>query len=209
MITTVLVSIVMLSCSSDSDGNPVDTSCDDATSATFSAALAYTNANEAERVAKCIAYKAALETQIDVCGDTSGALQLVIDSLGNCTEMPNPVTGSITVTAGSSPRTFNLNLSVTTTGTTQKIYAEDSAGYFIEFDLAVGATGTSALQNFKIRLITSDYSPLAVSEGGNWTSNITVNSATKIAGTFNGYVTSSSNATIDLTSGVINLDLDF
>ncbi len=208
MITTVLFSIVMLSCSSDDSGTSIDISCEEAIEATLAAELAYDNATDTESAQKCIAYKAALETQIDVCGDTSGALQLVIDSLGNCSELTNPVTGSITANIGSAPRNFNQNLTVTTVGTTRKIYAEDSAGYHIEFDLAAGATGTSALQNFSFRFISSDFTPLAVSEGGNWTSNITLNSATKITGTFNGIVSSSSNAALEFTSGIININID-
>ena len=206
IIATVLVSVGLLSCSGDDNNGSVDTSCEDATTATASAAQAYNNATDAEMAAKCVAYKVALEAQIAACGDTSGALQLIIDGLGDCSEAT--ITGSITLTAGSSPRTFNSNITVTTTGNTRHIYAEDSAGYYVEFDLAPGATGTAALQNFNIHLYSSDYNPLAVSEGGNWTSNITLNSATKITGTFNGYVTSpTTGADIDLTSGMINLNL--
>ncbi|WP_432670402.1 hypothetical protein [Flavobacterium sp. SM2513] len=208
IIATLLVGLGLLSCSSDSNGGSVDTSCDDAASATLSAAIAYNNATDAESAAKCVAYKAALEAQIAVCGDTSGALSLIINSLGDCSD--EAVTGSITVTVGSAPRTFNKNISITPVGITQHIYAEDTAGYYIEFDLAVNATGTMAIQNFNIHILSSDYNPLAVSEGGNWTSNITVNSDTKITGTFNGYVTSpTTGADLDLTSGVINLTLDF
>ena len=204
MIATMLVSIGMLSCSSDDGGTSVDSSCEDATSASLSAAMAYNNATDAESAVKCVAYKAALQAQIVACGDASGALQLVINSLGDCSD--DAITGSITVTVGSAPRTFNKNMSITPVGITQHVYAEDSAGYFIEFDLAVNATGTTAIQNFNIHLITKDYTPLSVNEGGNWTSNITVNSDTKITGVFNGYVSSSDNATLDLTSGIINLN---
>lgn len=209
IVATVLVGVSLLSCSSDDGGNSVDTSCEEATSATLSAAQAYSNATDAEIVAKCIAYKAALETQIEVCGDTSGALQLIINSLGDCSETTNPISGSITVTTGTLPQTFNMNISITPNGTTNHIYAEKSSGDYIEFDLAVGASGTSAIQNFNIHLMSSDYNPLSVDEGGNWTSNITLNSDTKITGTFNGYVTSpTTGADIGLTSGMINLDLD-
>ena len=208
IVATVIVGIGLLSCSADGNSNTVEISCVAAATNTAIAAEAYSTATDAQKVEKCVAYKVALQAQIASCGDTSGTLQLIINSLGDCTVTTNPgVTGAITVTVGSSPRTFNANIAVTTTGTTRHIYAEDSAGYYIEFDLAPNATGTSALQNFNIHLISSDYNPLAVSGGGNWTSNITLNSATKITGTFNGYVTSSSNATLDLTSGSINLNL--
>ena len=205
----IFASVGLVSCSNDDDNNNnTDLTCIAAATVTASAAQAYTNATDAQKVEKCVAYKTALQAQIATCGDSSGALQLVINSLGDCSSTVNTgITGAITLTAGSSPRTFNINITATTTATGRHIRAEDSAGYSVEFDLANGATGNAALQNFKIRLISTDYFPLAVSEGGNWTSNISMNSATKITGTFYGYVSSSNNATLDLTSGVINLDL--
>ena len=201
------LSITVISCSDDdNNNNNNDLTCTEAAAETATAAQAYANATGGDLATKCVAYKAALNAQIDICGDASGALQLMVDSLGDCTVETS--TGSITVNAGSSLRTFNMNITVTMNGTSRHIYAEDSAGYYIEFDLAEGATGAAALQNFNIHLISSDYNPLADDEGGNWTSNISVNTATEINGTFNGYVTSpTTGADIDLTSGVINLDL--
>lgn len=205
-----LFGMTMFSCSNDDNDDNNDLTCDDAQENTLAAAEAYGTATAETQVAKCIAYKAALEAQIDVCGDASGALQLMIDGL-DCTVTTNPgtITGSITVTAGSSPRNFNSNITVTTVGTVRHIYAEEaSTGYFIEFDIAQGATGVDAISNFNIHLISSDYNPLPDDEGGNWTSNITANSATEINGTFFGYVTSpTTGADLDLTSGTINLDL--
>lgn len=208
LITAVLVGMTMLACSEDNNNNnDSDLTCEDATAQTAVAADAYADATPANYNEKCVAYKAALEAQIVACGDASGALQLMIDGLGDCSVAS--LTGSITVTAGSSPRNFNSNITITTVGATRHIYAEEATtGYYIEFDLAPGVTGADVLMNFNIHLISSDYNPLPDDEGGNWTSNITVNTATEINGTFYGYVTSpTTGADLDLTSGVINIDL--
>ena len=210
LITAALVlGMTVLSCSSDEDNPTPDMSCSAASANTAIAAQAFSDATDENYVGKCTAYKAALQAQITACGDSSGALQLMIDGLGDCTVTVPTNSGSITVTAGSSPRNFNSNIMVTTVGTMLHIYAEEAAtGYFIEFDLQQDATGADVIMNFNIRLLSSDYNPLPDSEGGNWTSNITVNSATEINGTFYGYVTSpTTGADIDLTSGVINIDL--
>ena len=207
IIAAVFFGMTMFSCSDDNNNNDTELTCEEATAQTAVAANAYADATPANHNEKCVDYKTALEAQIDACGDSSGALQLMIDGLGDCTVAS--LTGSITVTAGSSPRNFNSNITVSTVGNTRHIYAEEaSSGYYIEFDLAPGVTGADVIMNFNIHLISSDYNPLPDDEGGNWTSNISVNSATEINGTFYGYVTSpTTGADIDLTSGVINIDL--
>lgn len=207
IIVAVIVAMAVFACSDDNNNNNSELTCTSAAVQTAAAAQAYANATDANFNEKCVAYKTALQAQIVACGDETGTLQLMIDSLGDCSVATT--TGSITVNAGSSPRTFNSNISITTTGATRHIYAEEaSSGYYIEFDLAPGVTGADVIMNFNIHLISSDYNPLPDAEGGNWTSNISVNSATGINGTFNGYVTSpTTGADIDLTSGVINIDL--
>ena len=207
IIATLIIGIAVLSCSNDDNNNNPNLTCTSAAVQTAAAAQAYANATPANFNEKCVAYKAALQAQIVACGDSTGALQLVVNGLGDCSV--SALTGSITVTAGSSPRNFDSNITVTTTGTTRHIYAEEAtSGYYIEFDLAPGVTGADVIMNFNIHLISSDYNPLPDAEGGNWTSNISVNGATGINGTFNGYVTSpTTGADLDLTSGVINIDL--
>ncbi len=208
IIAVLVTGASILSCSKDDNNNNNDLTCSEATANTAAAADAYANATSADYNAKCVAYKAALEAQIDACGDDSGALQIMIDGLGDCSVAAN--TGSITVTVGSSPRNFNSNITATTVGTTRHIRAEEAnTGYYVEFDLEQGATGADAIQNFNIHLISSDYNPMPVSEGGNWTSNITTNTATEINGTFFGYVTSpTTGADLDLVNGLIDLNLE-
>lgn len=201
-----IVNIALVSCSSNDDNsNNPQVTCDDAIAATAAAAQAYSTATAENFVARCNAYRDALETQIAECGDDSGALQALIDGLGDCTaETSN---GAITVNVGSSARTFD-NITVTTVGSNRHVVAsEDQTSYSIEFDVAQNATGMDIISNFKINLVSPNFIPLPDSEGGNWTSNITVNNATSLNGTFSGIVRNGDNAALELTAGVIDLDL--
>lgn len=200
-----LLATTSFSCSSDSNDSAPN--CEDAAAATIAAAQAFNNATNDNYADLCNDYKDALQDQIDACGDDSGALQAIIDDLGDCTIDTN--TGVISVTVGSLPRTFETNITITTVGTTRKIRAEDNVSSdWISFEIEQGDTGAGAVSNFTIHMGTSDYNPLPDIDGGNWSSNITVNSATAINGTFFGYVTSpTTGADLDLTSGVIDLDL--
>ncbi|AUC76766.1 hypothetical protein [Olleya sp. Bg11-27] len=59
-----------------------NTSCADAVDATSLAENAYNN--DTTNAGLCNAYKTALQNQITVCGDANGALQSIIDGLGDC-----------------------------------------------------------------------------------------------------------------------------
>lgn len=66
-------------------GDPEPMSCDDAVEASGQASLAYTQAVQSgtpeEIMTACIDYRAALETQIEICGDQNGFVQQQIDNL--------------------------------------------------------------------------------------------------------------------------------
>src|SRR5690606_5825744 len=62
--------------------------CEQALMNTATAALNFVSATESNYNQLCVAYRNALEDQIDACGDTDGSLQAAIDSL-NC-ENTNP-----------------------------------------------------------------------------------------------------------------------
>lgn len=193
-------------CSSNNDDNP-PISCEEASLATMEAAFAFSNATDQNLEQLCNAYKDALAEQIDVCGDANGELMAIVESLGDC--QLNTNAGVVSVTVGTLNKTFETNITVTQTGNIRKVVAyDDMTSDWISFEVAQGATGATALSNFKIHLISSDYVPLPVDEGGNWQSNITANNATNITGTFFGYVTSpTTGADLSLTSGVINVQL--
>ncbi|MFN8273668.1 MAG: hypothetical protein U0X58_02190 [Flavobacteriaceae bacterium] len=171
------------------------------------ASEAYDNATSSNYVSLCNAYKNALQNEINACGDPDGDLQNIIDNLGDCGSTPAP---SVTVTVGTLEKTFETNRTVTVVGTTRKIKVYDNVNNsdFVYFEIQQGATGVNKINNFNIHLISSDYNPMPVDEGGNWTSNITTNTTTKINGTFSGYVTSpTTGADLSLTQGIININL--
>lgn len=64
-----------------------EASCDIAIQNVIDAALAFSQANDNTYESLCIAYKNALQFQIQFCGDPDGSLQALIDSLGNCSSI--------------------------------------------------------------------------------------------------------------------------
>src|SRR5688572_25690796 len=95
--------VVMLSCNSDDDNEPI--SCEDASAAVIAAGTAYNNATAENFVELCNDYKDALENQISSCGDENGVLQDMVDGL-DCTE---PTTnGTISLSVGSAPLVFDV-----------------------------------------------------------------------------------------------------
>jgi hypothetical protein len=111
-IALLLIAISFFSCSSDNDSTTTPDNCEEAAAAALTASNAYTNATDENREALCNAYKAALNNQIDLCGDGSGALQDIIDDLGDCTLGNN--SSMISVVIGTLPKTFETNLTITT-----------------------------------------------------------------------------------------------
>lgn len=202
-----LIAILSFSCSSSDDNNNAEPTCEEVTAKTASAKTAFDNATASNHTELCNAYKAALQNQINVCGDTSGALQAIITDLGDCTINTNP--SKITVTIGTLATTFQTNLTVTTVGTTRKIKAYDDATLtdFVSFEIQQGVTGQDKISNFVLHVLNRDFTKLPIDEGGVWGNNVTVNTTNEITGTFYGYVTSLDNATLSLTQGVIDIDL--
>lgn len=201
----VLALALTISCSSSDNSTP---SCDDLAATTDAAEQAYIGSTASNHNQLCNAYKTALQNEIAACGDPDGSLQAAVTDLGDCTLPQN--TGGISVTTGTQSKTFGTNISVTVLGSTRKIKAYNASqlSEFIEFELQQSVTGLNKVSNFVIHLGTKDYTPLPEIDGGTWTSNITLNNATTINGTFSGYVTSADNATIGLTSGMIGVTIN-
>ncbi|MBU3680846.1 MAG: hypothetical protein FGM16_02775 [Flavobacterium sp.] len=198
-----LLVLLSLSCSSSDNSTP---SCDDLAAATDAAELAYNSSNTTQN---CNAYKTALQNEIAACSDPDGSLQAIVASLGDCSVPQNG--GVISVRVGSYVKTFETNITITTIGANRKIKAYDDiqSSDFIEFEVQQGTTGANKVLNFNLHLITSDYNPMPVADGGNFTSNITVNSTTAINGTFYGYVTSpTTGADLELTLGQIGVNIN-
>ncbi|MBK8600085.1 MAG: hypothetical protein IPN80_05565 [Flavobacterium sp.] len=204
-----LMVILSIACSSSSDSSDSAPSCESLSNATDAAEAAYYTATAANLAERCAAYKTALQNEINSCGDASGDLQDTFNDLSDCNI--GPVNSSvISVKVGSVIKTYETNVTVTTVGPNLEIRAYDNATATdnIFFKIPVGTTGANKISNFNLRLLSSDYNPLSEAEGGNWTSNISVNSATTITGTFFGIVTSpTTGADLDLTQGTINISL--
>ena len=186
------------------DSDPVE-SCDSLSAATATAFTEYSGATTANLVEKCNAYKTALQNQINGCGDESGTLQNQIDGL-DCT-LPT-TTGTLSMSLGSAPLVFDM-ITVTTTGTTRHVHGEKSTtSYKIDFDVEVGQTGANKINNFELSLLNQTFTPLIPAAfGNNWASNITVNSATSVVGTFHGELANASQTSAqDLLNGVVNIN---
>lgn len=152
----------------------------------------------------CNNHKQALMTKKNACGDPTGSIQAEIDAL-DCTAAPTIASGTITVTVGTLPKTFDENLTVDVNGITVSVRAEDAgSGDWISFDVEQGQTGANVISNFTIHLISSDYFP-ANNAAGVFTSEITLHNATDMEGTFFGPVESATGGDVNLTSGVIDI----
>jgi hypothetical protein len=197
-----LIAILSFSCSSSDDNNNAEPTCEEVTAKTATAKTAFDNATASNHTELCNAYKAALQNQINVCGDTSGALQAIITDLGDCT------LSTLSMSLGSAPLEFD-EITVTTVGTTRHVNGKvsNTTSYEIDFDLQIGQTGTNKINNFKLRLFSQTYTPLIPAAfGNNWASNITVNSGTSVVGTFHGELVSSASQVQDLLNGVVDIN---
>ena len=198
-----LLVVLSLACSSSSDSDSAP-SCESLVEATDAAQAAYLTATPSNQVARCNAYKTALQNEINGCGDEFGDLQDQIDGL-NCTA--STTTGTLSMNLGSAPLVFDV-ITVTTSGTTRHIHGEKTnTTYAIDFDVEIGQTGANKINNFELFLFSQTFTPLIPAAfGNNWTTNITVNSATSVVGTFRGELANASQTSAqDLLNGVVNI----
>jgi hypothetical protein len=63
------------------------TTCETAMANTAQAALNFIGVNDDNYMQLCIAYRSALQAQIQACGDTDGSLQAAVNALGDCSEV--------------------------------------------------------------------------------------------------------------------------
>lgn len=206
IVAVAVLNVGFFGCSSDDDNNSNNLTCEEATEATIEAAEAYATATDENFVARCNAYRNALEDQIEACGDDTGVLQDIIDGL-DCTQPTT--TGTLSMSLGSAPLEFD-EITVTTTGSTRHVHGVKSTtdSYEIDFDIEVGATGADVITNFELRLFSHTYTPVIPAPFGNdWSSNITVNTDSSVVGTFHGELESATTENIqDLLNGVIDVD---
>ncbi len=154
----------------------------------------------------CNTYRSALSNKITQCGDADGSIQAIIDNLGDCMSTSM---GIISLDLGTASLTFETNITITKAGTLISVSAEDDAsGNIISFMVEENATGVDIISNFMIQVGPGGtlYVP-TTDPNKTFTSNITVNNATDIEGTFSGSIESDAPTTPDfeLSNGVIDV----
>lgn len=89
-----------------------DLSCEVAAQNTQNAAIAFLDVTDENYSQLCIAYRNALQVQIEFCGDPDGILQTQIDSLGDCndgTQQETELPGTWLLTAWIGDEPIDLN----------------------------------------------------------------------------------------------------
>lgn len=98
---SVFAILTLVACSNDNNSDTNPSQCETAIETTIGTKQNYESATEEKYTQACNAYKTALISQQQVCGDSDGSLQALIASLGNCSiSMGNEVEGQISVKAG-------------------------------------------------------------------------------------------------------------
>jgi len=182
--------------------NEVVDDCEAAIDAVSIAQSAFNDATDDNYTDLCNAYKAALENQIVQCGD-DGSIQSIIDDLGDCAQTTAQV--EISLTAGTLPIEFDL-VEVVVNGDILEVTGQTSAAndYMIYFEVGQGLTGVDIINPTFELTLTSVFFP-STQGFDDFTSNITLNDAGTLTGTFGGIVTNADGGDLSLTSGNINI----
>ena len=93
--TSILFSIFILLTTLSCENEPLEgdfgtdnnVSCETAIQNTVDAALVFADVTDDNYTQLCIAYKEALQAQIQACGDTDGGLQTAVNALGDCSNV--------------------------------------------------------------------------------------------------------------------------
>ncbi|MBR9915261.1 MAG: hypothetical protein GYB32_10625 [Algicola sp.] len=109
------VVLLMVSC----EDEPIDdglqtggTSCEQAVLNTADAALNFLGVNADNYTQLCVAYRNALQAQVQACGDEDGSLQAAIEALGDCTDQnqqSSDLEGTWLLTAWLIDEAYDLN----------------------------------------------------------------------------------------------------
>ncbi len=86
--------------------------CETTTTAAIVAETSFNSATDENYTTLCNAYKTALESKIDACGDEDGSIQAVINGLGDCSGTTQPeamIVGTWKLTSWSSENPYDLN----------------------------------------------------------------------------------------------------
>lgn len=170
--------------------------------ATDEAAAAYNN--DTSNTDLCNAYKTALQNQIDVCGDDNGALQTIIDGLGDCSQ--NQSNNTLFLRMGGVDVDFDV-IDVVVEDGLIKISGEStfftSHGLYIEVN--PDETGENTFVTFVLTTAMNTLVPYMEGTSYDFSSEVTTNSTGLLIGTFGGTVVNSSGGGVDLTNGQIDI----
>lgn len=200
LILSICAVVVLISCSSDDDSN-LPNQCELDLQASFDANQNFQAATDENYEQACNAYRVALQNQKVSCGDADGAIQNIIESLGDCTLTP-AVLGDISVTAGTLNIVFDV-VTITMEGNLLLVSGATSStsnNYSIYFEVQENMVGEGVLQNFEI-VLTSTFTPVASS----FTNSVTTNDGEDLTGTFSGTVENNDGGQVELTVGNFNL----
>lgn len=195
---------VFTACSEDDENIDPENSCEIAIVATTNAQTELESATDENYTSACTTYKAALEAQIEACGDADGSLQAIIDGLGDCIQEVDD--DKLSVNAGTLPVDFDI-VEVKVIGGLIKVsgtstFSDDT----IYFEVAKGAEGETAIQNFEIVLLDKAFYPYNEGSQFDFTSEITTNTTGVLIGSFYNVVTNEDGADVNLTNGTIDLE---
>jgi hypothetical protein len=181
----------------------IEDDCNNAADTADDAEFLLGNATADTYTSLCNAFKAALESQILLCGDEDGSIQDEIDDLGDCIQVAPEV--EISLTAGTLPIDFDI-VDVVVEGDLLKISGETSAAnnYTIYFEVVQGETGVDVINSAFELSLTSVFFPSTVGFE-DFTSTITVNTDGTLTGSFGGVVTNADGGDLNLSGGSINI----
>ena len=189
-----------------SDPNGFD-DCEALANATNLAEVNFNNATDDNYADYCNAYKLALENQIAECGDNDGSLQAIVDDLGECVVNVENPDQELSLFAGTAPIDFE-DISVAVENGMVKVTGVDTSPgsvYSIYFEVPVDTTGEGLINDTFELTLTSVFYPSELGPPFDFVSNITVNEAGNLVGSFGGVVTNADGGDLSITSGVINI----
>lgn len=199
---SVFAILTLVACSNDNNSDTNPSQCETAIETTIATKQNYDSATEENYTQACNAYKTALISQQQVCGDSDGSLQALIDGLGDCSiSTGTEVGGQISVKAGTLSIVFD-EIRIDQEDGLLKVLGETSApnDYTIYFEVEANRVGSDLFQNFKINLI-SAYYPMAPY----FNSAVITNSGSVLTGSFSGVVKNNDNGQLELTHGRFDL----
>ena len=195
-------------------------SCEEAVLNTADAALAFLSVTDDNYTQLCNTYKAALQAQIEACGDDDGSLQAAIDALGDCTndvgtDEDVPGTWKLTAWIGEEPTDLN-NDGVASANFLDEMdcYTNETIVFNADFTAVAMSTSYASFE-FEIEVGTTDefdYTVDCIQENENtdatWSQDGNIVSVTSMGTTFD-YTLDGNQLSILVPEGFLAFNADF